>query len=182
MSTNPVGPALVHPLVVNDHALRELKWQLDEALNREWYRANQAGHANRDYRQRDLIKSQSDMIKDWKPAADAGGAWRGYGRRKGYQPPPRDVEKANLLMQMLADNPQLDRALAQSSFVRDVVGKAQAAEEQRARDEALARSWNPFAKAAHALSVRFGSFTPRQPSTAPGMPLTAATTRKRRTR
>jgi hypothetical protein len=164
MSTSPQpppAPMFVQP-VAEDYALRDVKIKLSEALTKEWYRANQAGHANRDYSERDAIKASIDQVQKWKPAAPAGGASRGTGKGRQVRPPA--VERADRLMQMLADIPQLDPLLAQTSTVADVMKEARTAQERMNESRPASRWRNPFARYAALRSPGTEQLTRRQPA------------------
>ncbi|MEV8510667.1 hypothetical protein AB0368_38370 [Actinoplanes sp. NPDC051475] len=188
MSTSPEGPppsTYIQPAAEN-YALRDIKVKLRAALTDEWYRANQAGDASRDYSRRDLVTSHLEMVEKWQPPAPAGGIPRGGGAKKGRQVRPPAVERADLLMQMLTHFPKLDDLLERTGTVRDALKDARAAQERMSAPQSFSRWRNPFAKAAHLVYPGYEHLARRQPSASPvvppGLRRTAPTTARRSVR
>ena len=181
----PPSPPSIQPVAQN-FELRDVKAMLDRELQKEWYRANQAGHATGDYSSRDLVMAHIEMVKNWEPAAPAGGISPGNRAKVGQQVRPPAVERADLLNQIFADFPQLGHLLRQNEAVHEVLKSAQQAQDRIAKTQPSSGWKNPFANAAGQLSpwVRQSERAlPSQSAPVPaGLQRTAPTTIRRAAR
>jgi hypothetical protein len=168
-STGPPPPAHMTP-APPDVALRDIKILILEALESEWHRANQAGNESGDYRRRDPIQALGERVRKWEPAAPSGGPARGGEARKGFEARPPAVERADRLIQMLADIPELDDVLKSTGLVQKVMEDARAAQERRSQSQPSSRWRNPFSAAALLRSGGPGNFPRSRTSASPGGP------------
>jgi hypothetical protein len=143
---------------------------LTKALTDELYTAGAA----KDDSRRSLIKSHLQRVKEWKPVEPAGGAAGRGGGKKGQQPVPAAVERANLMMQMLAEFPQLGGVLERTGTVQKAMREAQEAHQRANQTQPSSRWHNPFASFARLVYPRTQDSARRQSADSPAMPALSA--------
>ncbi|MBQ1028362.1 hypothetical protein [Micromonospora sp. C95] len=150
-----------------DVPLRDIRMRILRALEQEWYRANQAGHSTGDYSRRNLIKALDERVRKWEPAAPTGGPAHGGKAGKGSPGRPPAVERADRLMQMLAEIPELDNILSSTELVQQVLQEARREHERMNESRSSSRSRNPFSAIARMRSTRAEIFPRSRTSASP---------------